>query len=330
MTTTRTAAEALEEVLALEQKATPGTYRYSPWHVEEGEAAVRTSKGNLDWAITFASDNDAEFIATVVNFIRTHADTLRAALAPPQEGEVEECADRLEAMAEGYSAEAAKFFRNAASLLRATQINGHSPDDALAPSNGNPFPSRPVESPAPSTPAQEGESTREQIDAGWVADLAYEDELKNAGYTHADRRERVRRILRAARLLRATQSNGRGAGTNVDDKPGCIGPDTPASPPAQSAPAQEPVATLEAKVSTLLARALTTGYGSTEAIYALANLAREPLFAAPPPDEARELLVEVVRRYDDYRGKGVMPAPGEYQMVVGAIERIRAFLEGKK
>jgi len=56
----------------------------------------------------------------------------------------------------------------------------------------------------------------------------------------------------------------------------------------------------------------------------------ETLYAAPPPDEARELLVEVVRRYDDYRGKGVMPAPGEYQMVVGAIERIRAYLEKHK
>lgn len=50
------------------------------------------------------------------------------------------------------------------------------------------------------------------------------------------------------------------------------------------------------------------------------------LLAAPPQDEAVALLREVVRRYDDYRGKGVMPAPGEYQMVVGAIERIRAYL----
>ena len=94
--------------------------------------------------------------------------------------------------------------------------------------------------------------------------------------------------------------------------------------------AQEPVATLEAKVSTLLARALTTGYGSTEAIYALANLARKPLFAAPPPDEARELMQLLVQRYDDYRGKGISSAPGWYQMVVDAIERIRAYLERAK
>lgn len=46
-------------------------------------------------------------------------------------------------------------------------------------------------------------------------------------------------------------------------------------------------------------------------------------------DEAVALLREVVRRYDDYRGKGVMPAPGEYQMVVGVIERIRAFLKDR-
>lgn len=46
-------------------------------------------------------------------------------------------------------------------------------------------------------------------------------------------------------------------------------------------------------------------------------------------DEAVALLRNVVRRYDDYRGKGVMPAPGEYQMVVGAIERIRAFLKDR-
>ena len=164
------------------------------------------------------------------------------------------------------------------------------------------------------------------------------------------RRERVRRILRAARLLRATQSNGRlpenpatgrlqhrpnvarstgseSGSAGCDATGGQIDGELPATihaleraaryvgrldptlegnesadgdaerllelverlrqSPAQSAPAQEPVATLEAKVSTLLARALTTGYGSTEAIYALANLAREPLFAAPPPDEAR-------------------------------------------
>lgn len=51
--------------------------------------------------------------------------------------------------------------------------------------------------------------------------------------------------------------------------------------------------------------------------------------AAPQPDEAVALLREVVRRYDDYRGKGMLPAPGEYQMVVGAIERIRAFLKDR-
>lgn len=56
---------------------------------------------------------------------------------------------------------------------------------------------------------------------------------------------------------------------------------------------------------------------------------RRPLYAAPQPDEAVALLRELVRRYDDYRGKGVMPAPGEYQMVVGAIERIRAFLKDR-
>ena len=144
-------------------------------------------------------------------------------------------------------------------------------------------------------------------------------------------------IERAARLLRATQSNGHSpdagsasAGQRVAEAGSCaltsaIEPatsvkDTEAATsgesPAPSAPAQEPVAWYHNDNGSLeLSRIRRVGW--------------KPLYAAPQLDEAVALLREVVRRYDDYRGKGMLPAPGEYQMVVGAIERIRAFLKDR-
>lgn len=123
--------------------------------------------------------------------------------------------------------------------------------------------------------------------------------------------------------------------------------------PPQAAPAQEPVAWAWFHRGQV-------NFDGSDALRELDDLKATPipLYAAPQPaqadealtcsdareervgcyravraenraDEAVALLREVVRRYDDYRGKGVMPAPGEYQMVVGVIERIRAFLKDR-
>ena len=138
------------------------------------------------------------------------------------------------------------------------------------------------------------------------------------------------------RLLRATQSNGRlavdgrgsfpGEGSTPSQSRYPKAGSTPAGgeSPAQSAPAQEPVAWAWFHRGQV-------NFDGSDALRELDDLKATPipLYAAPQQDEAVALLREVVRRYDDYRGKGVMPAPGEYQMVVGAIERIRAFLKDR-
>lgn len=188
---------------------------------------------------------------------------LRAALTPPQEVEVEECTDRLEAMAEGYSAEAAKFFRNAARLLRATQSNDREGEMSQRPT---------------------GDASK--VDSGSLPPA--QSSAAKVGVPHCDF-------------------------------------EWPRESPAQSAPAQEPVAWAWFHRGQV-------NFDGSDALRELDDLKATPipLYAAPQPDEARELLREVVRRYDDYRGKGVMPTPGEYQMVVGAIERIRAYLEKHK
>jgi hypothetical protein len=57
----------------------------------------------------------------------------------------------------------------------------------------------------------------------------------------------------------------------------------------------------------------------------------EPVPAAPDPyyteaAKAYEALALIVRAYDRYRGRGVTPAPGEYQNLVEAIDAARSIM----
>ena len=157
----------------------------------------------------------------------------------------------------------------------------------------------------------------------------------------------------AIRLLRATQSNVAERAKGVEPTSASSIPEarTPGESPAPSAPAAAmpeiivsgPVACGKSYVMELIYKALRDAglhpY-SDELAHERRMVDEQPLppakvwklresIAAPPQDAAVALLRELVRRYDDYRGKGVMPAPGEYQMVVGVIERIRAFLKDR-
>lgn len=233
-----TAADALEEVLA--QIA-----------AVDGLSGMDRLEARLD------SANAAR------NFIMKHAATLRAALAAPQAGEVEELARRFEAYADDADQHglfllpiAAETLRHAVRLLR-TKSNGRSPEN---PATG--------------------------------------------------------RLQHRPDVACNTGSEPGSAGC------GATGGQIDGESPAPSAPAQ-PVAWANEGLMEVLNNA-----GEVPIILNSTKRwpSQIPLYAAPQPDEAVALLREVVRRYDDYRGKGMLPAPGEYQMVVGAIERIRAFL----
>ena len=66
----------LDELQALLESATrvqPGPFRFSPWHIEEGEAAVK-DRSNC-YVCTTASDAQSECIAALLN----HAPALMAA-----------------------------------------------------------------------------------------------------------------------------------------------------------------------------------------------------------------------------------------------------------
>jgi hypothetical protein len=73
--TTPTSAESIVEttarIKALAEKATPGPWRFSPWHIEEGSPAVRQRAEGWIVAST-AGDSDAEYIAAL------DPDTVRA------------------------------------------------------------------------------------------------------------------------------------------------------------------------------------------------------------------------------------------------------------
>ena len=78
---------------------TPTPWRFSPWHVEEGQSAVRTGQNYPeDYIIcTTASDDDAKLIVTAVNNFHDLVVALQQAL------------DRLEMIAQGRMPNATRF-----------------------------------------------------------------------------------------------------------------------------------------------------------------------------------------------------------------------------
>lgn len=104
-----TAAEALEEVLALIRLQGDDE---ALWFV-----AITAPEGYLQYQLRMLHE-----------VIETHAATLRAALAPPQTGEVEECAQRLlNAFDRPHPLDA--LHQQAARLLRASAAPAPEPDD---------------------------------------------------------------------------------------------------------------------------------------------------------------------------------------------------------
>lgn len=109
--TTRTAAEALEEVLARSKRAIEGPYYVAiddaedtGEHRNSGLALVETGRQS-DWPVARLCEwETAYFIAAMEDFIRTHADTLRAALATPQPDETRALLEGAEKMLAIYPA----------------------------------------------------------------------------------------------------------------------------------------------------------------------------------------------------------------------------------
>jgi hypothetical protein len=78
--------ERAEKFLAFAESATPGPWAYSPWHIEEGEPAVRGGPTNHIVA-TFASDDDAAFTAAAKTEASDLIRDLAAALPSTGTGE---------------------------------------------------------------------------------------------------------------------------------------------------------------------------------------------------------------------------------------------------
>ena len=70
-TTLRAAFELLE-------RATPGPWRYVPWHIEEADAAVRAPDGHL--ICCTSSDATSAAIVSAVNWLRDNAADIERAL----------------------------------------------------------------------------------------------------------------------------------------------------------------------------------------------------------------------------------------------------------
>jgi hypothetical protein len=77
----------LEALQRLYEKATPGEWRFSPWHIEEGDAAVRAPDGSR--LANTANDANAEFIAALHNAWPTLREALRPVAQPVTDADVE-------------------------------------------------------------------------------------------------------------------------------------------------------------------------------------------------------------------------------------------------
>lgn len=91
-------ADELDELERLLAEATPGEWKFSPWHVEEGEAAVRAPEG---WIIAnTSSDANAALMVAAVNALPKLIAAARLAHTPagvPREATAEMVAYALEA-----------------------------------------------------------------------------------------------------------------------------------------------------------------------------------------------------------------------------------------
>lgn len=279
-----------------------------------------------------------------------HADTLRTALAPPQEGEVEELARRFEAYADDADQHAlfmvpigAETLRHAARLLRATQSNGRLPE--------NPATGRLQHRPnvARSTGSESGsagcDATGGQIDGELPATI------------HA-----LERAARYVGRLDPTLEGNESADGDAERLLELV--ERLRQSPAQSAPAQEPVA-WQIKVAGVWAAVphepewepgieARPLYAAPQPAPAQEHVAwlryvrahERPtriqlcdsdtpgafkVYAAPPPDEARELLRDIDQ--DLLRCLNVGEPPARVALLRAALvsdrERIRAFLASK-
>ena len=195
-----------------------------------------------------------------------HADTLRTALAPPQEGEVEELARRFEAYADDADQHAlfmvpigAETLRHAARLLRATQSNGRLPE--------NPATGRLQHRPnvARSTGSESGsagcDATGGQIDGELPATI------------HA-----LERAARYVGRLDPTLEGNESADGDAERLLELV--ERLRQSPAQSAPAQEPVA-WQIKVAGVWAAVPHEPEWEP-------GIEARPLYAAPQPAPAQE------------------------------------------
>lgn len=80
-----------DDLKALSEAATGGKWRFSPWHVEEADAAVYAEAG---WIIANTSnDNNAKLIADLVNAYRSGQLVRATAIEAARAQAIEECAE---------------------------------------------------------------------------------------------------------------------------------------------------------------------------------------------------------------------------------------------
>jgi hypothetical protein len=90
-------SELRAQLEALGEKATPGPWRFSPWHIEEGPSAVRAPEG---WLLcNTPSDADAALIVALVNNLPAILTALQAAEAVEVAREEAAMADRARIVA---------------------------------------------------------------------------------------------------------------------------------------------------------------------------------------------------------------------------------------